>query len=299
MLCDDLEVNQTSLPSPSDPPSILSSETSMISNVFTMISEQKHASAPTSAVTYTSEMSSSSHVTTMTPTPTTTVHPTLPPTPSKWKWSVKDDHNNTCILLEAGIRLTFNYVFSTNQSARTGFMLDVPANYMTAANGTCGHAEQNITLSFFETWQLSLNFLENKNTSTYELKEVSLIYEIIPPRFPDATPVHETSMNNSVDMFTTGNNKKFVCVASQKLYENLNLNETSGLVRIETYSLTFEAFRNASDDTFSVNAQRCPQDEVSQLVPIIVGAALGGLILIVLIAYLIGRKRSRRGYESV
>lgn len=38
---------------------------------------------------------------------------------------------------------------------------------------------------------------------------------------------------------------------------------------------------------------------VSNLVPIIVGAALGGLILIVLIAYLIGRRRSRRGYEQV
>jgi len=44
----------------------------------------------------------------------------------------------------------------------------------------------------------------------------------------------------------------------------------------------------------------CKDDlAISNLVPIIVGAALGGLILIVLIAYLIGRKRSRRGYEQV
>jgi len=44
----------------------------------------------------------------------------------------------------------------------------------------------------------------------------------------------------------------------------------------------------------------CKDDRaVSNLVPIIVGGALGGLILIVLIAYLIGRKRSRRGYEQV
>lgn len=44
----------------------------------------------------------------------------------------------------------------------------------------------------------------------------------------------------------------------------------------------------------------CKDDRaISNLVPIIVGAALGGLILIVLIAYLIGRKRSRRGYEQV
>jgi len=44
----------------------------------------------------------------------------------------------------------------------------------------------------------------------------------------------------------------------------------------------------------------CKDDRaISNLVPIIVGAALGGLILIVLVAYLIGRKRSRRGYEQV
>jgi len=43
----------------------------------------------------------------------------------------------------------------------------------------------------------------------------------------------------------------------------------------------------------------CKDDRISNLVPIIVGAALGALILIVLIAYLIGRKRSRRGYEQV
>lgn len=49
-----------------------------------------------------------------------------------------------------------------------------------------------------------------------------------------------------------------------------------------------------------VAVTECEDDRaVSNLVPIIVGAALGGLILIVLIAYLIGRKRSRRGYEQV
>ena len=45
----------------------------------------------------------------------------------------------------------------------------------------------------------------------------------------------------------------------------------------------------------------CPSDDDSNsIVPIAVGAALAGLVVIVLIAYLIGRRRSRRqGYESV
>jgi len=44
---------------------------------------------------------------------------------------------------------------------------------------------------------------------------------------------------------------------------------------------------------------RCNQDEMNMLVPIIVGACLAGLIVIVLIAYFIGRRQSKRGYENV
>jgi len=44
---------------------------------------------------------------------------------------------------------------------------------------------------------------------------------------------------------------------------------------------------------------RCNEDEMNMLVPIVVGACLAGLIVIVLIAYFIGRHQSKRGYENV
>lgn len=37
----------------------------------------------------------------------------------------------------------------------------------------------------------------------------------------------------------------------------------------------------------------------NDIVPIAVGCALAGLVLIVLIAYIIGRRKSHRGYEKV
>lgn len=46
-------------------------------------------------------------------------------------------------------------------------------------------------------------------------------------------------------------------------------------------------------------AEECQLDEDNMLIPIIVGAALAGLVLIVLIAYLIGRKRSHAGYQTI
>lgn len=42
------------------------------------------------------------------------------------------------------------------------------------------------------------------------------------------------------------------------------------------------------------------QNEINDVVPIAVGAALTGLVVIVMIAYFIGRRRSRRlAYQSV
>ena len=52
----------------------------------------------------------------------------------------------------------------------------------------------------------------------------------------------------------------------------------------------------------STAAVRCSQDiKGSKIVPIIVGAALAGLVIIVLIAYIIGRYRSRKhtSYEAL
>lgn len=48
-----------------------------------------------------------------------------------------------------------------------------------------------------------------------------------------------------------------------------------------------------------VPAEECQMDQDQMLIPIIVGASLAGLVLIVLIAYLIGRKKSHAGYQTI
>ena len=52
-------------------------------------------------------------------------------------------------------------------------------------------------------------------------------------------------------------------------------------------------------NVLSVAAEECQLDMDDMLIPIIVGAALAGLVLIVLVAYLIGRKRSNAGYQTI
>lgn len=46
-------------------------------------------------------------------------------------------------------------------------------------------------------------------------------------------------------------------------------------------------------------AHECSVDDTSLLIPIIVGAALAGLIVIVVIAYMIGRRKTHVGYQTL
>lgn len=50
---------------------------------------------------------------------------------------------------------------------------------------------------------------------------------------------------------------------------------------------------------FFILAVHCTADNTSDVVPIAVGCALAGLVVIVLIAYLVGRRRRSAAYQSV
>ncbi|KAG7482995.1 lysosome-associated membrane glycoprotein 1 [Solea senegalensis] len=62
-------------------------------------------------------------------------------------------------------------------------------------------------------------------------------------------------------------------------------------------ALVYPAFRPISNRTTVLEV--CQMDQDHMLIPIVVGAALAGLVLIVLIAYLIGRKRTHAGYQTI
>lgn len=52
-------------------------------------------------------------------------------------------------------------------------------------------------------------------------------------------------------------------------------------------------------DSTTPTTARTPTKKPSDVIPIAVGCALAGLVLIVLIAYVIGRRKSHSGYEKV
>ncbi|KAK2145617.1 hypothetical protein LSH36_669g04030 [Paralvinella palmiformis] len=178
-------------------------------------------------------------------------------------------HNKTtghnCILLQAGIRLHFNYSVNGTKKNAT-YELDVPENANKTATGTCGNATQSLRIHFAEESFLTLFF--NKTATFRNLTQFE---------------------------YTCG--KGFLCLSNM----TLPFNNTTPLVQLDTVKLRVEAFRNLNTTSFSPDYTQCDADsKISNIIPIAVGAALGALVLIVLIAYLVGRKRSQRGgYETV
>jgi lysosomal-associated membrane protein 1/2 len=133
---------------------------------------------------------------------------------------------------------------------------------------------------------LTLTFETVNATNNYNIRTFSLSQN-------DVT----VSADGVTNLLTAKSKEYYKCSSMLTLYNNKTI--ATGIQTINLYSLQFEAFRTSNSSDFSENGTRCSEDNVSQLVPIIVGAVLAGLIVVVLIAYLNGRRQSQRGYESV
>jgi len=85
--------------------------------------------------------------------------------------------------------------------------------------------------------------------------------------------------------------KSYKCDAADKLKLNEQVTMTWKDVQVQ-------AFMTANG--FSAAEECATDDKTDDIVPIVVGCALAGLVIIVLIAYMVGRRRSRqKGYQSV
>lgn len=131
----------------------------------------------------------------------------------------------------------------------------------------------------------------------YYISNITVFY-VHDEHFPNSTTPGEKSQAQSKNI-----DKK---EASATGYYTCNANSTVFFdkpeVKLYTTDFKYRAFNENGDINFNTgNQEQCPEDdETSSVVPIAVGAALAALVLIVLVAYLIGRKRSRKtGYENV
>ncbi|XP_044526445.1 lysosome-associated membrane glycoprotein 1 [Gracilinanus agilis] len=220
------------------------------------------------------------HPTTTTmPVPTPTRTPT-PEIPSVFKYNVSDA-NGTCLLASMGLQLNITYVKKDNSSVTT--VMNINPN-KTAAGGSCSPQVAILELHT-ENSTLTFSFGLNATTSKFFLREISFR-----TFFPDAKEPTFGAVNGSLKELqaTVGNSYK--CNAEENV-------QVTDAFSVNIFRVRVQAFKVEGDKFGSV--EECLLDENNMLIPIAVGGALAGLVLIVLIAYLIGRKRSHAGYQTI
>ncbi|RXM28377.1 Lysosome-associated membrane glycoprotein 2 [Acipenser ruthenus] len=134
---------------------------------------------------------------------------------------------------------------------------------VTTASGTCGNDTSTITLNENNTIYLTFSF---------------------------AKVTQQLGINNNLSYWEATLGSSYMCNKDQvfKVTDKLSIN---------TYDLRVQPF-NVTNGEYST-AHECSLDDSSLLIPIIVGAALAGLIVIVVIAYLIGRRKTYVGYQTL
>lgn len=194
--------------------------------------------------------------------------------------------------------------------------------------------KQRITLSWSEDdsngvplWRnITIEFSRNDTIQKYGVSKISAVYEVkqftVVKNSTDPVTNETTSTNVTVTSYVSMTtfmmdpweflvpvNRSYLCTdaGSKPMHTELHRSDEhpgDGGVKLPEAVLSakkvqFDAFRvGAPQGEFqiSMDCTYRPND----VVPIIVGCALAGLVLMVLVAYLVGRRKSRaRGYQSV
>ncbi|XP_075394721.1 lysosome-associated membrane glycoprotein 2 isoform X1 [Tenrec ecaudatus] len=206
---------------------------------------------------------------------TTAPAPTAAPTP-KGKPEVGAYYvreNGTCLLANMGLQLNV-----TQDKAVS--VININPN-TTDFTGSCHPQTALLRLNSSNINYLDFVFAV-KNGNRFYLKEVNVSLNM---------------GNGSVLSFANSNLSYWDAPLGSSYMCNKEQTVTvSGAFQINTFDLRVQPF-NVMEGKYST-AQDCSADDDNFLVPIAVGAALAGVLILVLLAYFIGLKRHHAGYEQ-
>lgn len=286
-------------PTTSAPPppttSSTAAPTTRTTTTTTTTPEPPHTTTSTVAPTTTA-----APTTTSTPTTTTTEppKPTPVPEPEVGSWTyVNATTNQTCVMTQMALQLNVTYRDVADKPATV--LYDVPKNAR-VVNGSCADNDQFIQLVWgpesVEKNRLMVSFRRNTTEHEFALSGMSFYLVIFGEQFPNAKDNQILTLENNQTLFKTPTDMSYHCNRPQKLNLTASDNSTS---TVTVSKLQFEAFHNKQNAKFSI-AKDCDAIDTPDIVPIAVGCALILLIVIVLIAYLAGRRSTRsRGYVSM
>ncbi|ETN58238.1 hypothetical protein AND_010181 [Anopheles darlingi] len=261
--------------------------------------------APTTTTTTTTPRPSTTTVepTTSTEAPITTTavppKPTPVPDPEMGTWSYAEN-NKTCVI--AQMAMQFNLSYYDDANATRNVLYNIPSN-ATVKSGSCANESNYIELQWptsetsSQQSTLIIVFALNSTENDFALTELKLNLSTAGPAFPNAKAGEYVVLSNNQTLFKTPRKMSYHCNKPQVL--NMTVNATAlGQPTVVVTKLQLEAFHEKGTNKFSI-AKDCDAIDTPDIVPIAVGCALVTLIIIMLIAYLVGRNSaSGQGYVS-
>lgn len=219
------------------------------------------------------------------PQNTTIVPPTTTESPIG-NWTVLNENGTICIMVV--MNAEFHIVYNTKDNTTNVTQMSLDPHATVSDKSSCH--EGLLVLEFGKRDNLTFHFA--KDEKSVWLANITLGITLDSKMFPNAT-ARDAQYTSDTKLFETSTGKSYLCKTETEV-------ALSAGSKMELKDLQVEAFRTKEESGFS-EATECTTDgDVSDIVPIAVGCALAGLVVIVLIAYLVGRRHKRqKGYESV
>uniref|UniRef100_A0A4W5N1I7 Lysosomal-associated membrane protein 2 n=1 Tax=Hucho hucho TaxID=62062 RepID=A0A4W5N1I7_9TELE len=204
---------------------------------------------------------------TTTAAPTSTPTPTLP-TPTTGNYSIAPDFNSTaCLMATFGLRIGYK------QGDKVETINLVPS--ATEVGGACGVNSSNLILT---SDTITVMFTFSNDSKKFHLQALNVTVK-------QATGAVVVAANTNMSIWAAAVGSSYMCNKEQTLTVTDTLTLYTFKLRVQPFGVEKGEFATAED---------CRDDTTETwVVPVAVGVALAVLVLIVLIAYFIGRKRNQ------
>ncbi|XP_043829763.1 lysosome-associated membrane glycoprotein 2 isoform X2 [Dromiciops gliroides] len=211
--------------------------------------------------------------TTLTTVPAPTSKPIPEEKPHPGTYSVKNG-SAVCLLATVGLQLNITKDKVTS-------LLNINPN-TTDYNGVCLKESAMLWLNGSSIEYLAFLFAI-KNGNRFFLKGVNVSLSFV-------NGSDFAAANNDLNCWDAPIGSSYMCNKEETI-------AVSDTFQIKTFDLRVQPF-NVMGGKYST-AQECSLDDDNIIIPIIVGAGLAGLIIIIVVAYMIGRRKSYAGYQTL
>ncbi|CAN9497510.1 unnamed protein product [Ophioblennius macclurei] len=204
-----------------------------------------------------------------------------PERPERGQYRVLGTNGTVCLLAYVGLQLNVT-LGAPNKTLQD--IVNINPN-ATRSSGSCHPDRAVLQLSAdADRTNLTFVFLLDPESNKFHLGEVTLTVAL-----PDLKEPF-WAQNQSLDYLHGTLGHSYMCRQQQSLLIASNVSINVFQVQLQPFGIVGNQFGAAEE---------CQLDEDDMLIPIIVGGALASLVVIVLLAYLVGRRRSHAGYQTI